>query len=204
MEVVPKIQKKKFLRCTVIFECMAKISGHIFHFEGPGKRYLSENPYYQQLSREKKGGNHNLQQLILLLYLVMTRNALYSTLPLLKSGTAVFGPPISIDQIGPFRVHQRTLHLYFKYTYVCHKIENSCALYILKIYENMLKFLRLKVYILYVSNIHWGLQESVYLTKSLYVFQNFQMFSCLQDETYFFKYTYIKKFLINPSSFLTV
>ncbi len=54
-----KKYKKKFLCFAVIFECMAKISGHILHFEGPGKRYLSENPYYQQLSREKKGGNHN-------------------------------------------------------------------------------------------------------------------------------------------------
>ncbi len=29
----------------------------LLHFEGLGRRYLSEDPYYQQLSGEKKGGN---------------------------------------------------------------------------------------------------------------------------------------------------
>ncbi len=36
---------------------MTKISGHILHFEGSGRRYLSENPYYHQLPKEKKGEN---------------------------------------------------------------------------------------------------------------------------------------------------
>ncbi len=33
---------------------MTKISGQILHFEDPGMKYLSENPYYQQLYGEKK------------------------------------------------------------------------------------------------------------------------------------------------------
>ncbi len=57
MEVVQKIQKKKKLGLTIILEYVTKISGHIHRFEGPGRRYLSENPYYQQLSGEKKDGN---------------------------------------------------------------------------------------------------------------------------------------------------
>ncbi len=56
MEVVQKIQNF-CLRFTLIFEWVTKISGHILHFEGLGRRYLSENPYYQQLTGEKKGGN---------------------------------------------------------------------------------------------------------------------------------------------------
>ncbi len=36
---------------------MTKISGHIFNCEGLGRRYLSDNPYYQQLYREKKARN---------------------------------------------------------------------------------------------------------------------------------------------------
>ncbi len=56
MEVVQK-KKSIFLRFTVILECMTKISGHILRFEGLGRRYLSENPYYQQISGEKKGEN---------------------------------------------------------------------------------------------------------------------------------------------------
>ncbi len=52
-----KEYKKIFLRFTIVLECVTKISSHILHFEGPGRRYLSESSYYQQLSREKKGGN---------------------------------------------------------------------------------------------------------------------------------------------------
>ncbi len=53
VEVVQRIPKKK-MGFTIILERMTKISGHMFHFEDPGKRYLNENPYYQQLSGEKK------------------------------------------------------------------------------------------------------------------------------------------------------
>ncbi len=52
-----KNTKKQFLLFTIIFECMTRISDHILHFEGPGKRYLSKNPYYQQHSVGKEGGN---------------------------------------------------------------------------------------------------------------------------------------------------
>ncbi len=52
-----KNSKKKFLRFTIILGRVTKISGHIFHIEGPGKKYLSKNPYYQQLSGEKMDGN---------------------------------------------------------------------------------------------------------------------------------------------------
>ncbi len=56
MEVVQKIQKK-ILRFTIILGCVTKMSGHILYFEGSGRRYLSKNPYYQQLSGEKIRGN---------------------------------------------------------------------------------------------------------------------------------------------------
>ncbi len=36
---------------------MTKILGHLLHFDGLGKRYLSENPNYRQVSTEKKDGN---------------------------------------------------------------------------------------------------------------------------------------------------
>ncbi len=56
MEVVQKYTKK--IMCfNIILERVTKILGHILHFEDPGRRYLSENPYCQQLSGEKKGGN---------------------------------------------------------------------------------------------------------------------------------------------------
>ncbi len=50
-----KKYEKNFFCFTITLECVTKISGHIFHFEGPGRKYLSENAYYQQLSEEKKG-----------------------------------------------------------------------------------------------------------------------------------------------------
>ncbi len=41
----------------IILECVTKISGQILHFEGPGRKYLSENPNDQQLNGEKKAVN---------------------------------------------------------------------------------------------------------------------------------------------------
>ncbi len=52
-----KNTKNIFSCFTIILECVTNIQGHILHFEGNGRRYLSENPYYQQLSREKKDRN---------------------------------------------------------------------------------------------------------------------------------------------------
>ncbi len=48
--------KKKCLHFIIILECVTKIPNYILYFEGPGRRNLSENSYYQKLSGEKKGG----------------------------------------------------------------------------------------------------------------------------------------------------
>ncbi len=49
--------KKKIVCFTIVHEGVKKIYGHILHFESPGRRYLSENSYYQQLSGVKKCEN---------------------------------------------------------------------------------------------------------------------------------------------------
>ncbi len=47
---------KKNWHFTIILECATKIPGIILHFEDPGKKYLSETLYYQQLYGETKAG----------------------------------------------------------------------------------------------------------------------------------------------------
>ncbi len=46
-----------FSRFTIIFESLTEISGHVLHFEGPGRKNLSKNPYYQQFSGERMSEN---------------------------------------------------------------------------------------------------------------------------------------------------
>ncbi len=56
VEVMQKIQEKFFV-FILSYSSVTKIPGYIHNFEVLGRRYLSENPYYQQLSGEKKAGN---------------------------------------------------------------------------------------------------------------------------------------------------
>ncbi len=51
-----KYKNKMFVFCYQTWVCGQDLRSYTY-FEGPGRRYLSENHDYQQLSGEKKGGN---------------------------------------------------------------------------------------------------------------------------------------------------